>query len=123
VLFRSQGTLLIAEGPHGHGQELVTAIDAQDMVCRHAVDLGRGCSELVTDGVRIAAELIGLDGGQGLEHLWGRRIGILIGVELDHVRLLGLEPRDVPGGLFYIWPKKTHIDSKAIWRLDYTDFG
>ena len=81
---------------------------------RDAVDLCGRFAKGVAERVGIPPKLLGPDVRQRPHHLRRRRIRILIGVELDHVRCPGLKTRRIARDPLHVVAKVTHHPASAL---------
>ena len=83
------------KGRKGKGQHLVRAVATENHVGADPVHLGDGSAQGRRIHVGVEAQGVRRNGGDGLRHLRGRRIGVLVGVELDELHVFGLLARHI----------------------------
>ena len=80
----------IEEGGDRQAQQFVAAVGHHHVVARDAVHGGGGVAEVVRERRRVAAQARDVEGRECGGHGRGRRVGVLVGVELQGVGVLGL---------------------------------
>src|SRR5205807_6554544 len=81
-------------------QDVVGAVADQDLIRRNPQDWSGGVAKRVAERLGVLSESIARQRfADGIEDSWRRRVGILVGVELDVLAVARLLARNVAGHL------------------------